>query len=62
MHRIEFLNAAGGVLDKMTSAVGLADAIADAKAQFSGARYRNPAIVGFRLTDNEGRQVWSWAG
>jgi hypothetical protein len=60
MHSIHFVDRAGGTLNTMTSAMRLDDAIVDAKQQFRGARARNPNVVGFRILDNEGKEVMSW--
>lgn len=59
LYSAEFLNAIGGVQERMVLGM-LADAFAadlQAKTLFENVRARHPSVVGYRVLNNEGKEV-----
>jgi hypothetical protein len=60
MYTVEFLDATGGVQERIVLGFLLADAFAadlQAKSLFEGVRVRKPSVVGYRVLNNDGEEV-----
>jgi hypothetical protein len=59
MYNAEFLDAMGGVLERIVLGM-LPDAMTadlQAKALFANVQIRYPSVVGYRVLNNDGREV-----
>lgn len=58
MYSIDFVDWQGQTIDTLPSAKSLDHAIADARANYSGACAKYPNVASFRIVDDHGQGVF----